>query len=168
MRRATIAALACAALLGVAAPSASAADIASARVNVCTGSAQWVVNLPLAYADLTVTTSTCKITDVWVEGNGNPHFNVYDGGYTGGYRVSLLGVNVTGTNSFAGIAHGFIGGGPFEVVAPNTLTAALQGFNGSTASPSVSTEVHTPDGSCGANCYKTKVAWQTTYDRTTP
>lgn len=153
----------CAAVLGVSASAASAADIANAATNVCTGSAQWQVNLPAAYADLTVTSSTCKLAEVWVEGNGNPHVNVSDGGYTGGYRVSLLGINVTGTNSFVGIAHGFIGGGPFEVVAPSTLEATLVGTDPS--KPAVSVEQHLPNGSCGTNCYKTNVTWSTTWDR---
>jgi opacity protein-like surface antigen len=166
MRIAIIAALACAVVLGASASSASAADLANVSTNVCNGTAEWQVNLVGAYADITVTSSDCKVANVWVEGNGNPHVNVTDGGYTGGYRTSLLGINVTGTNSFVGIAHGYVGGGPVAVVSPNTLQATMQGSTPSTASPSVSTEVHLPNGSCGTNCYKTNVIWSTTYDRT--
>lgn len=166
MRRAIIAALACAVVLGASGPSASAANLADATTNACTGTAEWQVNLAEAYADITVTSSTCKVAHVLVEGNGNPHVNVADGTYTGGYRTSLLGVNVTGTDSFVGIAQGYLGGGPVAVVSPNTLTATLEGTTPSTASPSSSTEVHLPNGSCGPDCYKTNVRWSTTSDRT--
>ncbi len=166
MRRTTIAVAVCAAVLGLSAPSASAADIVNAATNVCTGTSEWRVNLVGAYADLTVTTSTCKIADVLVEGNGNPHVNVTDGGYTGGFRTSLIGLNVIGTNSFVGIAHGFVGAGPVAAVGADSLTATLPGVNPNTATPSTSTEVHRPNGSCGANCWRTNVTWSSTWDRT--
>lgn len=166
MRRAIVAVAACAAMLGATASAASAADIADATTNACTGTAEWQVNLAGAYADITVTSSNCKVAHVLVEGNGNPHVNVADGVYTGGYRTSLLGINMTGTDSFVGIAHGYLGGGPVAVVSPNTLQATLEGTTPSTASPSSSTEVHLPNGSCGTDCYKTNVTWSTTSDRT--
>ena len=162
MRRAIIAALACAVVLGASGQSASAADLANVSTNVCTGTAEWQVNLVGAYADLTVTSSNCKVANLWVEGNGNPHVNITDGGYTGGYRTSLLGLNVTGTDSFVGVGHGYVGAGPVAVVAPSTLTATMVGTNASTASPAVSVEEHLPNGSCGTNCYKTNVSWSTT------
>jgi opacity protein-like surface antigen len=159
MRRLIVTVAALAAVLAVAAPAASA-DV-GVVADECSGTAQWQVNLPLAYADMTVTSSTCKFASASVDSNSNPHVNVNDGSYTGGYRINLLGINVTGTNSFAGTAVGYIGAGPIVVVSPNNLTATLEGTNPST--PAASVEVHTPAGSCGINCYRTNVRWSTVW-----
>jgi opacity protein-like surface antigen len=160
MRRPIVSVAALAAVLAVGAPAASA-DLASVTADECAGTAEWQVNLPLAYADMTVTSSTCKYASASVENNGNPHANVNDGTYSGGYRINLVGVNVTGTNSFAGTAVGSIGAGPIVVVSPNNLTATLVGTDPS--KPAESIEEHTPAGSCGLNCYRTNIRFSTVW-----
>lgn len=51
MRKAIVAVAVCTAMVGVSAPSASAADLADATTNVCTGTAEWQVNLPGSEAE---------------------------------------------------------------------------------------------------------------------
>jgi hypothetical protein len=143
-------------------PSASA-NVLDQTTNVCSGLARWDVNLAGAYADITVESSNCKSLNTAVEENGNPHINATDGPYTGGYRVGLLGVTVTGTNSFVGTTVRGLGYGPLEVVSPNILNATLTGLEPS--QPSHSTEEHIGLESCGTSCYRTKVYWYHTYDQ---
>ena len=147
--------------LGVSSASANTIDDAA---QVCTGTATWNVNLAAAYADMNIDASTCRGVYVAVDEEGNPHVNGDVNGYTGGYRVSLLGINVTGTNSFVGIASrpGLMSG-PIEVVSPNVLNATLTGVE--PARPSHVTEQHTGTTGCGPNCYRTQVAWYHVYDR---
>jgi hypothetical protein len=147
---------ACAGVLGLAAP-ATAADLTNDTVDECSGTAEWNVDLVAAYADINVTSSTCKWVDASVEDSGNPHLNAHDGPFTGTTRVSLVGINITGTNSFVGTAVNYLGGGPVEVVSPSTLNATLE----STwpASPSSSTAEYVGTESCGSNCYRTAVKW---------
>lgn len=163
MRRTIIAVVACAGLLALSVPVASA-DVANVTANVvCTGTAEWNVNLAGAHADMSVTSSTCKRVDASVEDNGNAHLDTSDVPWTGSHDGSLLGVTVTGTNSFVGIANGSFGVGPLEVVSPNILNATLQLIDPS--DPEVATAEHVGLGSCGTNCYRTQVRWVQAYDR---
>ncbi|MDQ3933720.1 MAG: hypothetical protein M3340_03720 [Actinomycetota bacterium] len=156
----TIAVTACAGVLALSAPAASA-DIVHVAGNVCTGTVEWRVNLAGAYADVFTTASTCKRADANVEDNGNPHVNVSDTLYSNGYRIGLVGVNVTGTNSFVGTAVGSIGAGPVAVVSPNILNATLERVDLSRTA--TTTEQHTGIASCGTNCYRTQVRWVDTW-----
>lgn len=157
IRRTSIAVVACAGLLALSAPVASA-DIVNVTANVaCTGTAEWNVDLAAAHVDMSVTSSTCKRVDASVEDNGNPHLNVNDVPYAPFHEGSLLGVNVTGTNSFAGIVNGSFGVGTLVVVSPNVLNATLQYVDAE--APEISTAEHVGIQSCGTNCYRTQVRW---------
>jgi hypothetical protein len=163
MRRVTIGVAACAALLAAGVTSASARNVVDQTTNVCSGTARWDVNLAGAYADMFIETSTCKSLNVAVEENGNPHINGTDGPYSGGYRVGLIGVTVTGTNSFVGTTTRGLQVGPLEVVSPGILNATMTGVNHTV--PGHATEEHVGLESCGTICYRTKVHWYHTYDR---
>jgi hypothetical protein len=156
MRRAIVAVVACASVLALGAPGASA-DVTNDTVDVCSGTADWTVNLVGAYADINVTSSTCKWLDASVDDDANVHVNTHDGPFTGSTRVSLVGINVVGTNSFVGTAVAYIGGGPVEVVSPSTLNATIEGVW--PTSPSSSTAEYLGTQSCGTNCYRTEVHW---------
>lgn len=161
-RMVKLAAATAAALTALGAPSAGA-NVVDDMANVCTGTATWNVNLAAGYADINVDSSTCKVANVAVDEGGNPHVNGADSVYSGGYRVSLLGINVTGTGSFAGTAVRGLGGGPVEVVSPNILNATLTAVE--PVQPSHSTEEHIGTAGCGPGCYRTQVRWYHVYDR---
>lgn len=140
------------------APTASA-DLVNQDANQCTGTAKWTVNLAASSASVSVGPATCKAENATVEDNGNPHVNVVDHPFTQSYGVGLLGVTVTGTNSFAGVGTIPGGGGPVEVVSPGILNATLTAFNFATQGNA--TSQHTGVSSCGANCYRT--TWVSTW-----
>jgi hypothetical protein len=172
-----------AAVLGVAAAalsigvSTASADLVHDGVRKCEWDATWQVTINptgSSYADVTYVptpsalNALCRRADAKVSGDGNLDLQTYDVSPAYTVRLDLLGAALTGSTAFAGTGtynNGTVITGPVTI-ASDSLTAALQasttlGSNGSAQS----TEVHTPQGTCGLNCYRTHVVavWAAAY-----
>jgi hypothetical protein len=134
----------------------------------CEGTGTWQVHVDLGgadYADRTLSApaGACKKIHVAVEDDANFTIESLDTGDAAGPgRVDLIGANVSGVNAFVGVTTNSnlpILKGPI-VIAGDSLNATLTGID---ATPWTVSEVHTGDGSCGLNCYRTKATWIGTY-----
>jgi hypothetical protein len=167
MKHAIIAAAVALTVLMAGASAASAA-IVDRTVYECSGTGTWQVNADFggpAYADRTLFApdGACKKIHAGVEDDGNFSIDSFDTGDAAGPgRVNLIGASVTGVNTFVGVttnANLPILKGPI-VISGENLNATLTGID---ATPWTVTEIHTGDGSCGPNCYRTKATWVGTY-----
>ncbi|MDQ3934621.1 MAG: hypothetical protein M3340_08320 [Actinomycetota bacterium] len=152
-------AFACAGLLCGHASSASAAEDVWVDVK-CEGTATWQVTISLtgaSFADRSIDSVVCKQLHARVEDDGNFDIETCDCGFSGSYRLNLFGAGVTGSTAFVGVATGADRSGPVVIANAESLSATLAGANA--AAPSHQNEVHTPNGSCGPNCYRTRVVW---------
>jgi hypothetical protein len=163
MKRTKIVGAACVAMLAVGAPGASAA--VDRTVYKCEGSGTWQVTSgtfgPI-YADRSITApaGACKKIHAGVTDEPNFVLESFDTSDAAGpERINLIGA--AAANTFIGISTGgtTIVKGPI-VISGNSLNATLSAAN---ATPWTSNEIHTANGSCGANCYKTKAVWVGTY-----
>lgn len=160
MKRATIAVMACGAMLGFGVPTASAA--VAQTVYKCEGTATWQVTIDFAgqsYADRTLT-GQCKNVRAAVQDDGNFSIQSFDSsGSTATFTLNLTGAGVTGAPVFVGVATSSGSGtlrGPVTIAGPETLNASIVATD---SSPLIATEVHTGAGSCGPSCYRTNVVW---------
>lgn len=167
MKRAMVAIAACAATLAVAAPTSSAA--VHRVVDACQGTATWQLTFngtgpANAARTLDAGLEGCKAVNAELKDDGN--FAIYseDAGGTVTHDHPLTAASV---NTDPAVIVGLLnspapgGRGPLVVVG-DSLAASLTYVD---TSPTVTTEVHTPDGSCGADCWRTNVVFAREYAR---
>lgn len=165
MRRAMVAIAACGAMLGLAAPTSSAA--VHRVVDVCQGTATWQVTIDpdpgesSAVRTLDAGQEGCRAVHAELKDDGNFSIRSEDAGGTVTHDHPMEGAFVTGVPAFVGVLNSSNPGGrgPIVIVG-DSLAASLTYVD---TSPTVTTEVHTPDGRCGAGCYKTKVVFARAY-----
>lgn len=164
MKRGMVAGAACAAMLAAGATSASAA--VERTVYRCEGTGAWQVSINLsgqstAQRTISAPAGACKQVRAAVADDGNfAVFSFDSSDFNGPATFNLIGAGVTGVSAFVGVAtEGPALRGPIAI-AGDSLDATLSAPD---ATPSRVTEVHTGDGSCGANCYRTKAVWIGTY-----
>lgn len=163
MRRTTVVIATCMVVLGLTATSASA-SLANPTTSVCQADATWNVNVPAATATVSWDTGSatgCKGLNGTVYEDGNFQVGTSDHGTAANWTLGLFGVAVTGQNSFAGtVRSGPWTLGTLEVAGGVALSAQLTlpflGWNG--------VFVHYPTGTCGSDCYKTRMVFdESTY-----
>lgn len=157
MRRATVVIAICMVVLGVTTTSASA-SLVDRTLSVCVADAIWDVDVPAATATMswdTGFTPGCKALNGTVYEDGNFEVGTFDHGTSAGATLSLVGVTVTGQNSFAGtVWSNGLPLGTLEVVGGVALSAQLAFTTQAGAQPVV---VFYPNGTCGTDCYKTRM-----------
>jgi hypothetical protein len=161
MRRVTVAIATCVVLLGLTSASASA-SVVNQSVSVCQADATWYLSTPPTTANVTWDTgfeSGCKGVNGTVYEDGDFSFSSFDFGQAGNGGFSLVGVIVTGQNSFAGTLVADTGTpvGTLEVVGGVALSAQMA-YRTPNGGHSVIT--FNPNGTCGSSCYKTRMVLQ--------
>jgi hypothetical protein len=163
MKRLVAAAITGMAALALTAPAASAESVAQATVVRCEATATWRVTVGLtSYADLAGESPlACK----WLAAHAEDDLDFYVTQFDFGsglnpyaiQRYNLTGAFVTGAATFAAVASSADGtvNGTMKVAGEGTLNATLI-----RVTPSFKwTMEFVPLGSCGTDCYRTKLTW---------